>query len=149
MALTPQSTTNLGDQLRHTRDEAGAVRGELSSIAAELRELLQMEGELARAEVEEAKGHATKGAAYGTIGGVLGLITAIFLFLTIMFALDEALPLWAAALVTTLIAFVLMGIFMLLARTQLQQFSPMPRRFMQTIREDAQWATTQLKFNAR
>jgi uncharacterized membrane protein YqjE len=150
MALTTQhSTTPLGDQLRHTRDEATAVRGELSSIGAELRELFRLETELAKAETSEATSHATKGATYGAIGAVFGLITAIFLFLTIMFALDEVLPLWAAALVTTLIALVLAGIFMLMSRSQLKQFSPMPKRFAQSLQEDIQWARSQLKFSMR
>lgn len=149
MALTQQPTGKLSDQLRHAKDEAGEVRGELSSIAADLRELLKMETELARAETDEAKRYATRGATFGAAGAVLALITTVFLFLTIMFALDEVMPLWTAALVTALIALALTAIFMLLARSQLQKFSPMPNRFMQTIREDAQWARSQLRFNMR
>jgi uncharacterized membrane protein YqjE len=148
MALT-QHWNTFGDQLRHTKDEATAVRGEMSSIAAELGELLRMETALAKAETEEAKAHATKGATFGAVGGVLGLISAIFLFLTIMFGLDEVLPLWAAALVTTLIALVLTGIFMMMARSQMKQFSPAPKRFMRSIQEDLQWARTQLKSSVR
>jgi hypothetical protein len=148
MALT-QHWSTFGDQLRHTKDEASAVRGEISSIAAELGELLRMEAALAKAETDEAKAHATKGATFGAIGGVLGLISAIFLFLTIMFGLNEVLPLWAAALVTTLIALVLTGIFMMMAQSQMKQFSPAPKRFMHSIQEDLRWARSQLKSNVR
>jgi hypothetical protein len=108
-----------------------------------------METELAKAETDEAKRYATRGATFGAAGAVLGLITTVFLFLTIMFALDEVMPLWTAALVTALIALALTSIFMLLARSQLQKFSPMPKRFMQTLWEDAQWARSQLRFNMR
>jgi len=149
MALTQQSSMNLGDQLRHTRSEAQAVRGELSSIAAELSELLQMEAQLAKAEANEATRHATKGATFGAVGGVLALISGIFVFLTIMLALDEVLPLWAAALVTTLIGLALTAIFMLMARSEMKQFSPTPKRFMKSLKEDMQWAKTQLKSNVR
>jgi VIT1/CCC1 family predicted Fe2+/Mn2+ transporter len=149
MALEQRTTPNLGEQIRHTKDEAREVRGELSSIAAELRELLMMEGVLAKAEADEAKGHATKGATYGAIAGVLGFIGGIFVFLTIMFGLNEVVDLWLAALITTLIALALAAIFAMLARSQLKQFSPMPKRFMRSIKEDMQWARTQLRLNVR
>jgi uncharacterized membrane protein YqjE len=148
MALT-QHWSSFGDQLRHTKDEATAVRGEISSIAAELAELLRMEAQLAKAETDEAKAHATKGATFGAVGGVFGFITAIFLFLTIMFGLDEVLPLWAAALVTTLIGLALTGIFMMMAKSEMKKFSPAPKRFMQSIQEDLRWAKTQLKSSVR
>jgi hypothetical protein len=148
MALS-QHWSTFGDQLRHTKDEAGAVRSEISSIAAELGELLRMEAQLAKAETDEAKAHATKGATFGAVGSVFGLITAIFLFLTIMFGLDEVLPLWAAAAITTLIGLVLTGIFMMMAKSEMKQFSPAPKRFMRSIQEDLQWAKTQMKSSVR
>ena len=148
MALS-QHWSTFGDQFRHTKDEASVVRGEISSIAAELGELLRMEAALAKAETDEAKAHATKGATFGAVGGVFGLITAIFLFVTIMFGLDEVLPIWAAALITTLIALALTGVFMMMARAEMKQFSPAPKRFFQSIQEDLQWAKTQLKSNVR
>ena len=125
------------------------MRGELSSIAAELRELFTMEAELAKAETDQAKAHATKGATFGAVAGILGLISGIFVFLTIMFGLNEVVDLWLAALITTLIALALTGIAAMMARSELKQFSPMPKRFMHSLKEDMQWAKTQLRLNVR
>jgi hypothetical protein len=77
------------------------------------------------------------------------VITAFFLFLTIMFALDTALPLWAAALITAAIALALAAVFAMLAMEQFKRFSPVPKRFIRTVREDIQWAKTQMQSSAR
>jgi uncharacterized protein YacL len=144
MAVEQRNTSSIGDQFEHTKSEAREVRGELGSIAAELRDLLMLERDLAKAEASEATSHATKGATFGGIAAVLGLILGIFLFLTVMLGLNEFIQLWLAALITTLILAALTAIAALMARSQLKQFSPAPKRFMRSIKEDMQWATTQL-----
>jgi flagellar motor component MotA len=114
-----------------------------------VRELLMMEVQLAQAEANEAAGHATKGAGLGAAAGILGLIAGIFLFMTVMFGLNELMQLWLAALITTLIAAMLAGIVAMMARSELKRFSPMPRRFMRSIKEDIRWAGTQMKSSVR
>jgi len=140
---------NLGEQLRQTRSEANQLRGELGSIASEVQELLQLEMQLARAEIVEAERHAMKGAAFGGVTALFGLIGSIFLFLALMFALDTFLPTWAAAFVTALVAIGLAALAMSMARGEFKQFSPAPKRFMRTFKEDIQWARSQMNLSAR
>jgi flagellar motor component MotA len=147
MALAQRST--ISDQIQHTRQEAQAVRGEISSIASEVRDLLMMEIELAQAEASEATAHATKGAGFGAAAGILGLIAGIFLFMTVMFGLNELMQLWLAALITTLIAAAFAGVVAMMAKSEFKRFSPMPKRFMRSIKEDLRWAGTQMKSSAR
>ena len=141
------SATNgsLTDQLRAVRDEAMSVRGEASSIATDLQQLMRMEVELAKAEMQEARGHAMKGAALGALALELGMIMSIFLFLAVMFALDTAMPLWAAALITTGIIALIAGILAFLARSQISKFSPTPKRAIRTMQEDIQWAKSLMR----
>jgi tetrahydromethanopterin S-methyltransferase subunit C len=81
---------------------------------------------------------------------LLGQVTAVFVFLTLMFALDEyVLPLWAAALVTTLLAAAIVGLLIALAMSEFKAFSPVPRRFLRSLTEDLQWAKTQFRSNVR
>lgn len=148
-AETNGGRSSLGDQFRTARDEAMGMRDELSGLAAEMRRLFQMEAELAQAEVQEAKGHATKGAAFGAIAGLIAVIMLVFLFLTIMFAIDTALPLWAAALITTGIAGLIAALFGLMAKMQIRSFSPVPKRAIRTMQEDIQWAKSQMRSSAR
>lgn len=147
MALAQRST--ISEQIQHTKSEAQAVRGEISSIASEVRDLLMMEMDLAKAEANEATGHAAKGAGFGATAAILGLITGIFLFMTVMFGLNELMQLWLAALITTLIAAALAGLAALMARTEFKRFSPMPKRFMRSMKEDVKWAGTQMKSSVR
>jgi tetrahydromethanopterin S-methyltransferase subunit C len=62
-----------------------------------------------------------------------------------MFAIDTALPLWAAALITTGIALLVTAIFGMLAKSEMSKFSPMPKRAMRTMQEDVKWAKSQIK----
>jgi uncharacterized membrane protein YqjE len=139
----------LMDTLRSTREEATRVRGEIGDIAGDLQHLAQLELELAKAEADEARGHATRGAAFGLLSFETAMIGFIFLFLATMFALDTAMPLWAAALITAGIALLLAAILGLVARSQMKQFSPVPKRFMRTIQEDITWARSQMKLSGR
>jgi uncharacterized membrane protein YqjE len=137
------------DQLRTVRDEAEAWRTDAADIAGEVQRLVQMQMELAQAEATEARNRATMGAAFGSVALVFAILTDLFLLLTLMFALDTALPLWASALITAGVAVLLMGLFALLARQQLKKFSPVPRRFIRSLEEDAQWARSQIRSRMR
>jgi uncharacterized membrane protein YqjE len=147
--MTTNNGQALKDALRATRDEATSVRRDMGDIGGELQRLMQLEMSLAKAETDEARGHATKGAAFGFMGMELAMIGIIFLFLATMFAIDTALPLWAAALITAGIALLLAAIIGMMARSEMKQFSPVPRRFMRTVQEDIKWARNQMKLSGR
>ena len=98
--------------------------------------------ELAKAEADEARGHATRGAGFGFSFVRDGDDRLHFLFLAAMFALDTAMPIWVAALITAGIALLLAAILGLLAKSEMKQFSPVPKRFMRTVQEDLKWART-------
>ena len=135
--------TGFAERLRAGRDETRALGAEAIAIAADLRRLLQLEGELAKAEANEATGYATRGLGLGAAAAVMLLLFSGFLFLTVMFALDTAMPQWLAALITAGIILLIAAVLGLLARSQLQKFSPLPRRFISGVREDIVWARNQ------
>jgi uncharacterized membrane protein YqjE len=139
----------LSDTLRATRAEATAIRGEFGDVATELQRLAQLELELAKAETSEAKGHATRGASFGFLAFEMAMIAFVFSFLGVMFALDTAMPIWAAALITAGIALLLAAILGMVARSEMKRFSPVPRRFMRTVKEDMRWARSQMKLSGR
>ena len=149
MAVNNGAMGGLKDTLRATREEASGIRSDFSDIATELQRLAQLEMQLARAEADEAKGHATRGAGFGFVAFETAMIGVIFLFLAIMFGLDTAMPLWAAALITAGIGLLLGAILGLLARAEMKKFSPIPQRFIRTVQEDVTWARTQMKLSGR
>jgi len=148
MALQ-QTTANLKEAVQSTQEEVQVVRNELAEITSALSSLARLEGQLAKAEMDEARGHAIRGGAMGIASFILAELAAIFLFLTLMFVLDEFMPLWAAALMTTLLIAVIAAVLLTLTRTELKAFSPVPRRFLGSVREDFKWAKMQLKSNVQ
>ena len=146
MALEQSGT--LGDRLKSTRAEAGAVRDDVAEIAGELRRLLQLQTELARAEVDEARQHATRGAAMGAGAAIIAFIGVFFGFLTLMLVLDTFMPAWLAALITTVAIVAIVAVLGLGARQEARSFSPVPRRFLKSLREDVEWAKAQTRSNA-
>jgi uncharacterized membrane protein YqjE len=147
MALAIRRDGSISEQLSAVRNEAMSMRGEAAAIASDFQQLMKMEVELAQAEMQEARGHAMKGSIFGAMAAEYAMLMSVFLFLAIMFAIDTALPLWAAALITTGIAALVASIFALLARSEMSKFSPFPKRAMRAMQEDVKWARSQIKSN--
>ncbi|MEU8136225.1 phage holin family protein [Streptodolium elevatio] len=117
---------------------ADASVGQLvSDASAQLSQLVRDEMRLAQAEMTE------KGKRFGIGGGLLGgagtlgFITAQALVVTVIAALATALPVWAAALVTTV---VLLGVTAVLAlagkRSIARAVPPVPEQAIEGVKTD-------------
>ena len=118
--------------------------GELvKELAEEVSNLVRAELELARAELT-AKGKRA-GIGLGELGAAgivalyaLGALTACFIA-----ALALAMPVWAAALIVTIVYAIIAAVLALIGRQQLQRgLPPTPERTQRTIKEDIEWAKT-------
>ena len=106
----------------------------------EMSALVRDEIALAKTEISGEVGKLGLGA--GMLGGA-GLVAhfgLLFLSLGGMFGLAEALPLWAAALIVGGVYVVLAGLLALTGKATLGSLSPVPRRTLATLKEDAEWA---------
>jgi len=139
----------LSDQLKRGMDEFSDVREELMDLFQDVRGLAQKEMELARAEMSEQVGYARMSAVYGGIAAVFALITLAFIAVTAMFLLDEVMPLWAAALITTGGLTVLTLLLGALAYSQVKQITVAPKKTMDSVNEDMRWARDRMNFSAR
>jgi Putative Actinobacterial Holin-X, holin superfamily III len=126
------------EQLRHL------PMGELvKQLAEETSTLVRQEIELARVEMTAKARRA--GIGLGELGGAgivaiyaLGALTVCFIA-----ALTLVLPVWAAALIVSVIYGVIAGILALIGRRQLERgLPPSPERTRQTIEEDVEWVKT-------
>lgn len=143
-----QAQEGLGEQVRRGREEARALGEEFAGIADDLRQLAKSEVQLAKAELREQAALGTKIAMWGGIAALMSLVLIFFVFLTIMFALDAAMPLWAAALITTALILAITAFAGLMAYNRLKQLSVVPKKTMSSVKEDVQWAKDQLKSSA-
>jgi hypothetical protein len=76
-----------------------------------------------------------------TLGGTMA---------TIVILLDLAMPLWLAALITTVVYGVVAAVLALRGRDQLKDAgAPIPERTRDSIKEDIQWAKTRAQSKDR
>jgi nitrate/nitrite transporter NarK len=80
------------------------------------------------------------GAGVATLLG-LGALTAV-----VIAALDTAMPLWLAALIATALWLAAAGTLALSGKSKVQQATPpVPEQTQQSVKEDVEWAKTQVK----
>ena len=118
----------------------------LRDLSDEATTLVRKEIELAKVELTE-KGRKA-GAGAGMFGGAAALALAALGALTACFiaALDAALPLWLAALIVALVYAGIAGVLALRGKRQVEQaVPPTPEQTIETVKEDVQWAKTQMR----
>src|SRR4051812_47005698 len=118
--------------------------GELvKDLANQTSTLVRQEIRLAQAEVTERGKTAGRGAgmlAGAAVAALLGLgaLTAV-----IVIALDGALALWLAALIVTVLWFVIAAVLAQAGKKALQGSTPPAPQTVETVKEDIQWAKSQ------
>jgi uncharacterized membrane protein YqjE len=118
--------------------------GELvKDLSRDVSELVHQEIELARVEMTEKGKKAGRGL--GMFGGsaAFALVTLGGSMATITILLDLVMPLWLAALITTVVYGVVAAVLALRGRDELKEAgAPIPERTRDSIKEDIQWAKT-------
>lgn len=126
----------------HTAE--GRSLGEVvGALTTDLSTLFKQELDLAKAELKEEMGRAGKGA--GLLGGaaVSGLLLLVFASLTVVFLLDNWMPIELAALIVTALWSVAAAVMALTGRGAIKESNPQLPRTQQTLKEDAEWARAQ------
>ncbi len=140
-------TSGLKDDVRRGTDEVRGISEELGGIADDLRDLVRTEVELAKAEVREQVSLVVKSAIFAGVALVAAMLTLIWVALTATYALDLAVPLWLAALIVTVALGAVAAISGLMVKSRIKQVSVVPKRTMNSVKEDVTWAKQQLKSN--
>ena len=116
--------------------EIGALIGELST---EARMLVRQEVELAKAEIKESTQHATGvGAGFGA-AALVGYLAVAVLAVAAALGLAEFLPAWLAFLIVGVVLAGGAGIAFIIGRKNLKALSPVPRKTIETLKEDMTW----------
>ena len=148
--LRDQSTGELVKQLAHetttlVKQELELARAEASRIGEAMVTLARQELRLAKAEMTE-KGR-TAGPGFGMIGaaGAAALLAAGALSAFLILALDGVMPNWLAALLVALAWGVLAGALYSMGKGRVEEAGPLvPEQAVETLKEDVQWAKTQI-----
>ena len=120
-----------------TSEQPGAAPGEearpgvtelLQQTAEDLLLLLRQEFALARVELGEKVSQVRRGVIALLCGAVLALAALPVLLIALVFALAEAMPLWAAALLVALATALLSALLLFRGRNLLRARNLVPRR---------------------
>ena len=120
--------------------------GELfKELSSDLSTLVRQELQLARAEMTEKGKQAGFGVGMFGGAGIVGLLAAGTLSACVIAALALAMSVWLAALIVTVVYLAVAGVLALVAKKRVSRATPpVPEQTVETVKEDVQWAKTQL-----
>jgi Putative Actinobacterial Holin-X, holin superfamily III len=118
----------------------------LKQLSQETTQLVHQELELAKAELQQKGKQAGAGAGmFGGAGAIglaaLGALTACFIL-----ALDLIMPAWLAALLVAVVYGIVAFVLVKQGQAKLKQATPpVPEQTIETVKEDVEWAKTQMR----
>jgi xanthine/uracil permease len=116
-----------------------------SDLSRETTTLVRQEVQLAKAELTQSATEAARGIGMLVAGGAVAYAGLLFLLLAIVYGLIEAgWDAWLSALVVGLVVVVIGAILVLRARESLKPANLAPRRTVETLKEDQEWAKEQI-----
>jgi hypothetical protein len=127
------------------RQELELARSEATRAGEAVVTLARQELQLAKAEMAE-KGRRA-GPGFGMVGaaGLVGLLAAGALTAFFILALDGALPNWLAALIVALVYGAAAAALYYAGKERVQEAgSLVPEQTIETVKEDVEWAKTQI-----
>ena len=118
----------------------------LRQLSEQTTRLVHQELELAKAELQQKGKQAGMGAGmFGGAGAIglaaLGALTACFIL-----ALNAIMPAWLAALIVAVVYGAIAAFLALRGRDKVKQATPpVPEQTIETVKEDVEWAKTQMR----
>ncbi|MCO8271256.1 phage holin family protein [Actinoplanes sp. TRM 88003] len=111
----------------------------IGNISNDLSQLFRQEVELAKAELKQEAAKA--GKAGGMLGGAAfaAYLAIVLLSFALVFALDAVMPAGWAALIVAVLWAAIGGALYVVGKNKLKTVDPVPRRTVDTLKEDAQW----------
>lgn len=134
--------------VRSTRSASGTEDRPLGALVSEFieqgRHLVRAEFTLARTELKSEARKAAAGGGMLAAGAVVTLLGAMTLVAFLVIALANVMPLWASALLITVVLLAVgVGVGVVGAK-RLKTVHP-PQKTLQTLKEDSQWASTTMR----
>jgi len=116
-----------------------------SDLSRETTTLVRQEVQLAKAELTQSATEVARGIGMLLAGGAIAYAGLLFLLLAIVFGLIQAgWDAWLSALVVGLVVVAIGAILVLRARASLKPANLAPRRTVETLKEDQEWAKEQI-----
>jgi uncharacterized membrane protein YqjE len=136
-----------GVQDGHREESMGELFKQLSN---DLSTLVRQELELARVEMTETGKKAGLGIGMFGGAGIVGLVALLTFTTCIVAALATGMKVWLAALIVTVVyAAIAAGLALLAKKRVAEATPPVPEQTLETVKEDVQWAKTQMSSGSK
>jgi len=132
-------------RLDSTTPEAESLGTLVTGIVADLQDIVRGEVQLAKTELQEDASALGKGAAAIAVGALVALVGFIFLMLGVTYLLNKSLEMWLAAGIVGVVLLVIGIIAALVGKNQLSAASLKPEKTIDSLKEDQEWASRQIK----
>jgi hypothetical protein len=123
---------------------ARPVAALLSDLASETGQLVQQELALFKAEMQEKLGRLGQGAGALAAGGLIAFSGWLALVAAAILGLSYVLAPWLAALIVGLVVIALGAGLLFFGKSRLDADALVPRRTLNSLREDEAWIREQL-----
>jgi hypothetical protein len=118
----------------------------LKQLSEQTSRLVHQELELAKAELTQKAKQAGMGAGLFGGAGALGLAALGALTACFILALNAVMPAWLAALIVALVYGAVAAVLAMRGRAKVKQaVPPVPEQTIETVKEDVEWAKTQMR----
>jgi uncharacterized membrane protein YqjE len=118
----------------------------LKQLSQETTQLVHQELELAKAELQHKGKQAGAGAGMFGGAGALGLAALGALTACLILALDTVMPAWLAALIVAVVYGIVAFVLVKQGQAKIKQATPpVPEQTIETVKEDVEWARTQMR----
>lgn len=120
--------------------------GELvKQLSDDMSKLVRQELKLAQAEMTEKGKKAGKGVGMFGAAAIVGMLALLTFTCCVVAALATGMPVWLAALIVTVVYAIGAGALALIGKQRVSEATPaVPEQTVETVKEDVQWAKTQL-----
>jgi hypothetical protein len=118
----------------------------LKQLSADTTRLVHQELDLAKAELTQKGRQAGAGAGLFGAAGAIGLLGAAALTACFILALNAVMPAWLAALLVAVVYGVIAFVLVKQGQAKLKAAGPpVPEQTIETVKEDVEWARTQMR----
>jgi len=117
----------------------------VTGIVADLQEVVRGEVQLAKTELTEDVSKLGKGIASIAVGALIALVGFIFLMLGVTYLLNKSLEMWISAGIVGVVLLIIGIIAALAGKKTLSAASMKPDKTIESLKEDQEWASRQIK----
>ena len=118
----------------------------LKQLSEQTTRLVRQELELAKAELTQKGKQAGAGAGLFGAAGAIGFLALGALTTCFILALNAVMPAWLAALLVVVVYGVVAAVLAMRGRAKVKQATPpVPEQTIETVKEDVEWAKTQMR----